>query len=64
MELEITAREEVLATKNELKNAFHSLELKIEGLEGRLTRWVFTCVLGQTAVMAAALYFALTHLRQ
>jgi hypothetical protein len=64
MELEITARQESSATKSELRDAFHSLDLKMEalraemkGLEGRLTRWVFTCILGQTAV----LYFALTH---
>jgi hypothetical protein len=69
MELEITARQDASATKSELKDAFHSLDLKIEalrgdlkGLEGRLSRWVFTCILGQTAVMAGALYFALTHL--
>jgi hypothetical protein len=73
MELEITAYQETFATKNELKDAFHSLKLEIEalrgefkgelkGVESRLTRWVFTCILGQTAVMAGALYFALTHL--
>jgi len=68
MELEITARQEATATKSELKDAFHSLHLEMEamrgdfkGLEGRLTRWVFTCILGQTTVLAGALYFALTH---
>ena len=70
MEMEMTAREERLVMKSELKEAFHSLELKIEalrgdirGVEGKLMRWVFTCMLGQTAVIAGALYFALTHLR-
>jgi len=63
MELEINAREEILATKSDLNNAFHALELKMEGLEGRLTRWVFTCMLGQSAVIAGAVYFALAHLR-
>ena len=85
MEIEMTAREEVLASKGELKEAFHSLELKIEALrgdmsreigslradllgeirgsEGKLMRWVFTCMLGQTAVIAGAVYFAMTHLR-
>jgi hypothetical protein len=63
MELEITARQEASASKSELKDAFHSLELRIEGFEGRLTRWVFTCILGQTVVMIGAWYFALTHLR-
>ena len=63
MELEITARQEASASKSELKDAFHALELRIEGFEARLTRWVFTCILGQTVVMIGALYFALTHLR-
>lgn len=76
MELEIMAREEVLVTKSEfreamlaskndlkdtVKDAVHRIELRIEGSEGRLTRWVFTCVLGLAAVMAGAMYFALAH---
>ena len=75
MEMELVAREEVLATKSDLKDAFHSLELKLEavrselraemkGIEGKLTRWVFTCMLGQTAVLVGAMYFALNHLRR
>jgi hypothetical protein len=110
MEMEMTAREERLSTKSELKDAFHSLELTTEalrgdiqalraelkadaqalraevkadiqalraelkgdnaslraeskGTEGKLMRWVLTCMLGQTAVLAGAMYFALTHLR-
>jgi hypothetical protein len=74
MEMEFTARDQTLVTKGEFKDAFHSLEFKIEslrselmteirGIEGRLMRWTLTCILGQTAVMAGALYFALTHLR-
>jgi hypothetical protein len=74
MELELSARDEAFATKDdvrtEIQAAVHLLELKFEALrselnavEGRLTRWTFTCILGQTAVMAAALYFAITHLR-
>ena len=74
MELEIKAHEEVLATKSDLREAVHGLELRMEsmrselmaeikGLEGKLMRWVFTCMLGQTAVIAGAVYFALTHLR-
>jgi hypothetical protein len=67
MELEINARVEAFATKGDLKDvvkdAVHALELRMEGLESRLTRWVFTCMLGQSAVIAAAVYFALTHLR-
>jgi len=92
MELEVTARQELLATKSDLKDALqatksdleraiqamrsdlkdavHSLDLKIEGLrgeirgsEGKMARWVLTCTLGQAAMIAGAVYFALTHLR-
>jgi len=63
MEMEMTAREVKFATKDEIKDAFHALQLEIRGVETRLTRWVLTCILGQTAVMAGALYFALTHFR-
>ncbi len=75
MELELAAREDSLATKDEVKDALHSLELRMEsmrselksdikGLEGRLMRWVLTCMMGQTAVIAGAVYFGLTHLRR
>jgi hypothetical protein len=74
MEVEMTAREERLSSRNEMTEAFHSLELaiaslrgdldaKIAGSEGRLVRWLFTCMLGQSAVIAGAVYFAITHLR-
>ncbi len=85
MEIEISSREEVLVTKGALRDAFHSLELKIESLgaelrgeikdsahaldlriersEGRTARWVLTCTMGQAAMIAGAVYFALRHLR-
>jgi hypothetical protein len=48
---------------------FRALETKIDAridgkigaVEGRLTRWVFTCILGQTAVLAGLGYFFLIH---
>jgi hypothetical protein len=48
---------------------FRALEAKIDAridgkigaVEGRLTRWVFTCILGQTAVLAGLGYFFLAH---
>jgi len=66
-------REAMAAVKIDLNDAFHVLDLKIEALrgemraaiagsEGKLTRWVFTCMLGQTAVLIGAMYFALRHL--
>jgi hypothetical protein len=89
MELEITAHEVGLCTRDELRDAIHSLELKIESfgselslkietvrndlnvkiereirsLEGRMTRFVVTCLLAQTALIAGALYFSLAHYR-
>jgi hypothetical protein len=55
------------ALRSELRIKFESLRgeftADLNAVEGRLTRWVFTCVLSQTAVMAGALYFALAHMR-
>lgn len=60
METEIAAVREGLATKLDM------LELKAElgKLEGSLSRWVLTCMLGQTAALAGLGYFALEHLRR
>jgi hypothetical protein len=78
MELEITAHEVGFCTRAELRDAVHSLGLKIESvrndlsikiereirsLEGRMIRFVVTCLLAQTALMAGALYFSLAHYR-
>jgi hypothetical protein len=74
MELECAALKDIFATKGDLHEAFHSMEIVIEraraellaeirSLEGRLTRWVFTCIMGQTALLVGAVYFAITHLR-
>ena len=78
VDLEITAREGVLATKSEMKDAFHALQMEIQGLRGdfraevqalraeaksgesKLSRWVLTCTLGQSA-LGGVLYFALKH---
>ena len=42
----------------------NTLDVKVEGVESRLTRWVFTTMLAQTAVLFGAMYFALTHLQR
>jgi len=58
---------EIQSLRGELTVKIEALrgELKtdIKGVKGELMRWTLTCVLSQTAVMAGALYFALTHLR-
>jgi hypothetical protein len=57
MESEMTSAQEMLATKNDIL----ALGVKMKGIEGALTRWVFTCILGQTAVLAGLGYFFVTH---
>ena len=58
---ELTVKIEAL--RGELKTDIKGVEAKLNAVEGKLMRWTLTCVLSQTAVMAGALYFALTHLR-
>ena len=59
IEIELLAQRDVLATKADL----HQLELKIESSKGELVRWVFLCILGQTAMLLGAAYFFVTRLR-
>ena len=51
------------ALRSEMNIKFESAQANLNAVEGKLMRWTLTCVLSQTAVMAGALYFALTHLR-
>jgi chromosome segregation ATPase len=51
------------ALRGELKTDIKSVESKLNAVEGKLMRWTLTCVFSQTAVMAGAVYFALTHMR-
>ena len=69
MESELASAQETLATKAdllavkaELKAEISALDVKITGVEGRLSRWVLTCILGQTAVLAGLGYFVVTRL--
>jgi len=71
IELELVAQHEVLATKHDiglirhsLDASRHDLELKIERLRSELVRWVFSCMLGQTAILLGAGYFFLEHFRK
>jgi hypothetical protein len=56
-------RGEVDAKIGAVRAEIETVRGEIKAVEGRLMRWVFSCILGQTAVMAGALYFALTHFR-
>ena len=58
-----TLRGEIQSLRSEMNIKFESAQANLNAVEGKLMRWTLTCVLSQTAVMAGALYFALTHLR-
>lgn len=57
LELEMTAAHETLATKADL----HLLKADLNAVESRLSRWVLTCMLAQTAMLAGWMYFVLGH---
>jgi hypothetical protein len=69
MESEMSAAHENLASKTDLlalgadlRGDIHELRAEMHGIESKLSRWVLTCILGQTAVLASLGYFVLTHL--
>ena len=71
MEMEIAAgheslasKLEVLATRSELKAEIAEVRADLHRVEGALTRWVLTCMLAQTAVLAGLGYFVLEHIRR
>ncbi len=53
----MAASHAALATKADLL----AIKGDIHALEGRLSRWVLTCILGQTAVLAGWVYFILVR---
>ncbi|HVW22007.1 MAG TPA: hypothetical protein VHC86_12405 [Opitutaceae bacterium] len=54
----------VAALRAEMLERFGRLEARFGQLEGRLTRWVFTCILGQTGVLAGLGWFLIAHYRR
>jgi hypothetical protein len=68
MEMEIAAGHETLASKLDLLEVKSELTSQLNRVEGKLSRWVLTCVLtcilGQTAVLAGLGYFVLEHFRR
>jgi hypothetical protein len=64
MEAEMAIQREDLATKADLRDLGHALELKMEALRSDLVRWVFVCTFGQTALLAGVVYFVLTFVRR
>jgi DNA polymerase III delta prime subunit len=47
-----------------LRTEIMALKAETLGIEGKLSRWVLTCILGQTAVLASFGYFLLEHWRR
>jgi hypothetical protein len=61
MEMEMASAHGALATKDDLKTEILALRVELKGIEGSLSRWVLTCILGQTAILAGVGYFMLAH---
>jgi hypothetical protein len=57
LEPEMTSSLELLATKTDLAD----VRLELKAMEGRLSRWVLACVLGQTAVLMGWVSFLLSR---
>jgi len=64
MESEFATHRDELATKSDLREAFHGVELKLEAVRSDLVRWVFVCTFGQAALLAGVMYFVLTYTRR
>ena len=50
--------------KTDIADLRAELKAEINKVEGKLSRWVLTCMLGQTAVLAGLGYFVLEHFRR
>jgi len=61
MELEMTSAHESLATKADILELRAEFRVEMKSIEGALSRWVLTCILAQTAVLAGLGYFFLAH---
>ncbi len=53
---------DILAFRNELIADILNLRAEMKAGEGALSRWVLTCILGQTVMLAGMGYFAIAHL--
>jgi len=47
--------------RSELAEVYRALEVKIEGVKSEIVRWVFVCILGQTAAVLAWATFFVNH---
>lgn len=57
----MTSAHESLATKADILELRAEFRVEMKAIEGTLSRWVLTCILAQTAVLAGLGYFFLAH---
>jgi hypothetical protein len=62
IEIEVAAGHSTLATRADLLGTQHGLELKMSEHKSELVRWVFLCILGQSATLLGVGYFLFSHL--
>ena len=63
LELESATRRDDIATKSDMLELRHILEIKMEAQKAELVRWVFTVGAGQLAVVLGAVYFMCAQLK-
>jgi hypothetical protein len=63
-ELRTATKADIAELRVEMAEMRSELGGETKGVDAKLTRWVLTCILGQTAVLAGLGYFALTHLQR
>jgi hypothetical protein len=64
LEVKSALNADIVDLRVELKADIADLRAEIHKVGGALSRWVLTCMLGQTAVLAGLGYFVLEHLRR
>jgi hypothetical protein len=55
-------RNDIEALRADTKSDILALRVEMKGIESGLSRWVLTCMLGQTGVLAGLGYFLVIHL--
>lgn len=61
IELELAASHGALATRHDLRDLRNELKVDMAEHKSELVRWVFLCILGQTAMLLGAGYFFLAQ---
>ena len=63
IEMDSLTHRDYVATKVDLAELRHTLELKIESVKSDFLQRMYIAILGQMAVLLGAVYFMFTHLR-